>query len=742
MARDRDDDQLHEEGEFSLESILKEFGSGAAPEEPEDGPEEEAASVPEAVPEDEKGSDWREDTVPFPVRPRGEEPRPERAPRREEPEKAPPEAPQAAPPAPAQPPEVRETPKILEFPGQTAQPEPEPESLVAAGLDSLRRRADEFAGHMYEEASAAVAPEVRKAEKLIPGVDVEEKKAPPPARERKPRKKRPPAPDIPPAELAKRYGKGLKGARGRCALVFLLVAALFYMTLAEIRPLPLPAPLAGNAAWRCYTLAGLQVAAILLGFDGFVQALIRPFQGCTGMDTVAALANLAVLMDALTLPTMSDGVIRRQPLCAVAGLCLWCVLWGNLQKRRGQRLACRTAAAVAEPYLVTRDEGKWNNRGTYVKWPGPPAGFGSQIQSLDGAERIYRYLAPLILIAGVLFSLMASVGRERPEDLLWCLGAILCAATPLSATLCFALPWRKLSARLSKSGAALAGWEGLTNTRGSANLLLTDTDLFPPGAVKLNGVKIFGDVSIDKVIAVTATAIRDSGSGLNKVFYDLLRSQGALYRRGEQFTTYEGGGVSEVIRGELVLVGSAPFMVLMDVPLPQGLNVKNAVFCAINGELAGIFALNYTLSGAAPLAIDTLIHARVTPVLATRDFNLIPSMLRQRFKLPVEKLEFPPVERRRELSEEPQPHSDTLTAVLCREGLGPYAEAVVGSRRLRSAVRLSAALACLGSMVGAVLAFYLTFVAAYSSLTPMNLTVFLLMWLVPAPLISGWVNRY
>ena len=727
MSDYRDDDQLNEEGQFSLESILKEFGSGAPAEEPPAGPAQE------------EETDWREDTVPFPVRPKGEE-----VPQ-EEPEEAPEEEEVPSPSPPPQPEKPREVPKVLEFPGQAVQPEPEaePENPVAVGIDNLRRRADEFAGHMYEEASAAVSPEVRKAEKLIPGVDVEEEKKPSrPVRERKPRKKRPPAPDVPPAELAKRYGKGLKGARGRCALVFLLVAALFYMTLAQTMSLPVPEPLAGNAAWRCYALAGLQALAILLGYDGFVQAIIRPFQGRTGMDTVMALGNLAVLMDALTLPTLSEGHFQRQPLCAVAGLGLWCVLWGNLQKRRGQRLACRTAASVSEPYLVTRDEGKWNNRDTYVKWPGPPAGFGSQIQGLDGAERIYRYFAPLILIAGVLFALMASVGRKRPEEFLWCLGAILCAAAPLSATLCFALPWRKLSARLSKSGAALAGWEGLVSTTGNSNLLLTDADLFPPGAVKLNGVKIFGDVSIDKVIAVTATVIRDSGCGLNKVFYDLLRSQGALYRRGEQFTAYEGGGVSEVIRGEQVLVGSAPFMVLMDVPLPQGLNVKNAVFCAIDGELAGIFALNYNLTGAAPLAIDTLIRARVTPVLATRDFNIIPSMLRQRFKLPVEKLEFPSVERRRELSEEPQSHSDTLTAVLCREGIGPYAEAVVGGRRLRAAVRLSAVLACLGSLVGAVLAFYLTFAAAYNALTPMNLTVFLLMWLVPAPLISGWVDRY
>lgn len=143
-----------------------------------------------------------------------------------------------------------------------------------------------------------------------------------------------------------------------------------------------------------------------------------------------------------------------------------------------------------------------------------------------------------------------------------------------------------------------------------------------------------------------------------------------MYRRASDFCVYEGG-LSAVIRDQQVLVGSASFMHLMEITLPQGLNVKNAVFCAIDGELAGIFALNYTLHGALEPSLNSLIRNRVTPVMATRDFNLIPAMLRQRFKLPVDKMEFPAVERRRELSDEEQPHSDILTAVLCREGVAP-----------------------------------------------------------------------
>lgn len=785
MPKDKDNKQTPGE-EFSLDAILAEFGSGAeVPTPSPDQGERKPAQIPEKpaqkgkkpAPKGEKpaqkaaqsgkkpaksaqepaktagqspkkpaekpdkgrkipaGKAKEEEPkapepIPFPQQPRQAEGEEEPAPRRRakaapEDHKAPTEPPKATP----------QEDKVLEFPGG----EPEPESPLAAGLEKLNKMADDFAGHMYEEEGAEMDPQVRRVERLVPGVDREEAA---PVRTRRPRRQEQPAPDLPPAALAKQYTKGLSSARIRANLAFGVLCILLYLTMAESLPIPIPVALAKDPALRCYALAGVQVGVILLCVDTFIQALVKPLKFRMGIDLIMALANIVVLLDALTLPALSGGDIQRQPLCAAAAMTLWWTAWGNVQKQRGQRLACRTAAAASEPYRVTRDEGKWNGRDTYAKWSGKSVGFGSQIQASDGAERIFARFTPVILCASVLFTLIATLGRNRPQDILWALGAILTAASPLSAAICFGLPWRRLSLRLSKSGAALAGWEGVVNTTGGSNLLLGDADLFPPGSVSLNGVKVFGDVSVDKVVAVTATVIRDSGSGLDKVFHDLLRSQGTTYRKGEKLIAYEAGGVSEMIRDELVLVGSAPFMILMEVPLPPGLNVKNAVFCAIDGELQGIFALNYHLNPAVPYALDSLIHNKITPVLCTRDFNLIPSMLRQRFKLPVDKLEFPPVERRRELSAPDQEHSDALAAILCREGVGPYAEAVVGARRLRTAVRLSAVLACLASTVGALLGFYLTFLAAYASLTTMNLLVFLLAWLVPAPLIAGWVDRY
>lgn len=732
MAKDRDD-ELNEDlpggDEFSLESILAEFGGGQKKKKPDE-----------------------EDTIPFPVVPKSQRPSsPSKKPGRvltfpdggqEQAQKEPKAAATRQPPVEKAPPPKQEPPprkpskappaedNVLDFPEEAAGPE---ESPLTQGINRLLKKADDYAEHMFEEEGMEDDTAVRRAEEFIPGTDEEEEPSPR-RRERKPRKEPPPAPDLPPADLAKRYGKGLKGMRLRATLVLLLFLPALYLTLEVF-----PHPQALTPELRVLALAGVQVLAMLLGLDVLFRGLFGLLRLEFGMDTLLLFASAATLADALTMFKL-DPREGQMPYCAAIVLGISLLLRGTYRKRRGLRLACKTAAAASHPYLVTLDEGKWNGRDTYAKWSGDPVGFGRQMQASDGAQRIFRRICPLLFIASMLLSIVASIGRGAPERLLWCLSATLTASASLSGALCFGQPWLTLCQRLSKSGAAIAGWDGVTATGGSG-ILVTDSDLFPPGCVSLNGIKIFGDFSAEKVVADTATLIRESGCGLDKPFHDLLRAQGAIYRRVSNFFCYEGG-LSGVIRNEQVLVGSADFMRLMEIALPPGLHVKNAVFCAIDGELAGIFALNYTLHGTVDPALTSLIRNRVSPVMATRDFNLTPAMLRQRFKLPVDRMEYPAAERRVELSDEDQLHSDILTAVLCREGIGPYSEAVVGAARLRRAVRTSAVLASLGAVVGLILAFYLTFVGAYASLSASNLLVFLIMWLVPTPLISGMVNKY
>ena len=640
-----------------------------------------------------------------------------------------------APPPREKPKKAPVTDKVLEFPEDDTPP-------LQAGLRHLKEKADAFSQQMFAEEGTEVSEETIRFQKLIPGVDEEEpeeEEDEPPRRERKPRKPPEPPPDLPPSDLAGRYGRGLGLLRLRSVLVALLCLPLLYLAFAGFFGLPLPGALTDSFQLRVWCSGGLLAVAMVLGLDMLLGGLIDLFRLRPGGATAAFFACAFTLWDAFTqLTAMPERTTL--PYCAACCAGLFCAMWGTYAKRQGLRLSCRTAAAASEPYLVTLDHKSWNGKDAYAKWSGPAYGFGSQIQESDGTERVLRISVPLLLLGSILCALVASVGHGAPERLPWCLSACATASSGFSALLCFSRPYRALARRLASSGAALSGWSGVERV-GKA-ILLTDTDLFPPGEVALNGIKIFGDYSVEKVVAVCATLIKESGSGLDKVFHDLLRTQGAVYRRCSGFTRHEGGGLSADIRGEHILVGSASFMTLMEVPLPQGLNVRSAVFCAIDGELAGIFALNYMMHPTIPPAISALTANRVSPVLCTRDFNLIPAMLRQKFKLPVEKMDFPAVERRTELSDPAALHSARLTAVLCREGLAPFSEAVVGAKRLRLAVLMTTALTVLGSVVGLLLAFYLTFVGAWSSLTGAQMALFLLAWTVPTLLISGWVERY
>lgn len=718
-------------GDYSLDEILAEYGvapprQGVDPPAPEPAGEEDAGPDlpwPQAAPR--QGS--RGKVVAFPGG----------SALKEEPEEGvsphqPPERPQTeVEEAEERGAEREENRSVLEFPQE--------ESVLSAFIKDISRKADDYADRMFEESERMDPEEIRRLERLIPGTDQEEAEEDA-RRFRRPRKQEPPPPDLSPQELGRTYSKGLKWMRTRALLLFMLailgVAQLLVPALGLVWLPPLD-----QYQLQVWASAGLLGCGLLLSGDVLLTGLGRALRGRVGMDTLFALSGLFTLGDALLLSVQQDRG-EQLPYCGVVLVGLFFLLHGSYHKKCALRLTCRTAAAAAEPYLVTLDEGKWSGRDTYCKWSGTPNGFGSQVQMDDGAQIIYRAVCPLLLLGCLLLSLLSSVGLDKSRHLLWCLSATFTASAAFGGALVWGRPFHLVARRLAQSGAALAGWPGLANSRRGDRVLVTDTDLFPPGFVDMNGIKVFGDFPVERVVSYTATLIRDSGSGLTKLFHDLLRSQGGIFRKAERLCCYEGGGLSANIRGDQVLVGSAAFMNLMEVSLPQGLHVKNAVFCAIDGELAGIFALNYTLPDTVFPALEALMREKVGPVLATRDFNLIPAMLHQRFKLAADKMDFPPVERRRELSDPEQPHSQVLTAVLCREGLLPFAEAVAGAKRLRRAARVGAVLSCIGSVVGLLLAYYLTSVDAYVSLSPLNLLIYLVLWLLPTWFLTSWVPRY
>lgn len=742
--------------ELDLEHILAEFSPRAAAS-PEEGPPEPARSpAAKPVPEPEPVSEpaFEPEPAPEPVLEPDREPIPAPAERTRPPKE--PKKPREkrereeerhrrklfGAPEPKKREIVHLDEKVIAF--------PEEDGSVTRRIGKLMERADEYAEQMFPADDIPDDPEREKRERLLPGVDWEEEPThASPAQKR--HRARHPRPDLPPMQLAARYKKGLGFLHTRTVLAFLLAAVQIYWMLAFTQGWPLPpfGPLEDqvvNGPLRYQLSAMLLAASALLAADVLAKGALSLIKLHLEWETVLLFAVAAAMVDALTMPALGTRE-GEMPYCGVVALAVFFALWGKFLRRRALRQSCRVAGSATEPYLVTLEEKFWNNADAYAKASfdtekgKASAGYGSQVQEPDGITRFQHIAAPVVILLSGVCSMLASIGQQKPELFFWCLSATLTAGCGLTAFLAFPMPFASVAGRLAKVGAALAGWDGYRPGKGTQGVVLTDGDLFPPGSVSLNGIKMCGEMSLETAASYTATLIRETGSGMEKPFSDLLRTQGTIYRKVTQVMFHEGG-VSGVIGGRQVLVGSAAFMEIMRVELPQGLRVKNAVFCAVSGELEAIFALNYRLHPAIRPAIESLIANRLNPILATRDFLIIPDMLRQRFKLPVDKMEFPNLDRRRELSEPGRKTDALLAAVLCREGLGPYADAVVGGKRLVTAAGLGAVFSLLGSLMGIGLAFYLVSAGAFASLSAGTVLVYLLLWLVPGALISSWTCRY
>ena len=224
-------------------------------------------------------------------------------------------------------------------------------------------------------------------------------------------------------------------------------------------------------------------------------------------------------------------------------------------------------------------------------------------------------------------------------------------------------------------------------------------------------------------MSYTASVIRASGSGLRFLFDKLLRAEGGSYLPIDKIILQDTGILGQC-QDQQILVGNSDFMSRQGIALPPGIKSKDAVFCAVDRELVGMFVLRYT------------------PVMATRDFNLSPHRLRLWGRLSADQITFPDLQRRVVLSGARQIHGTTLVAVLCREGVAPFAQALVAAKRIRRAAAFSRVFVNVSACLGVVLTATLSSAGALTAMCAWHLALFLLLWFVPVLLISLWTTQY
>ena len=685
----RETEQLHtgsapvELEEYSLEEIMREFGGWS------DWSEKDTGLTPPAPPEPEA---------------------PPEIPEAQKPEPEPQEPPQAEPAAeaggdtirfaPVQEPEP-EPPRIWTYKGEPTPQDAAPEDRDTRRAAQKQRRRDERFAKKQARMKQQRARRMEKPERVFPS---------------------------PEAAYQAYCGKSSLRLRLLASLVLFLASAVM---LALCNYTVQGVDFSGKTRLITILMLAFMLLQAVLSYDVLALGVLRALQ--MRFDHLSLLALLTLSCTADTLFAIPAG---RIPFCPVVSLALLTALWAQLLHITAKRRSMKTVCSMPSPVAAVREEKAWHGKDCIFRTAGDREAFVLQLELPDATRRVMRVYAPAA--AGVTLALAVLTALRADGSFFWAWTAMLAAGYPLGVLIAYPRPFAFCAKRLLRRGAAVAGWQGAKNLSGECELIITDADLFPPDNVTLNGMKIYSDRSVTQIVGYATAVVETAGSGLVPLFREIQASQNGRHYSVETFRRYEGGGLGAELQGDVVLMGSLAFMKLMRVRMPEGAGLKQAVYLAINSELAAVFALHYAPDAGAQSSLHAATHSgALIPMLATRDFMITPQFLKHRYKLPPERIEFPTVEERARLSSPEAVRDPRQGAMMARGGFQNFVAAVTGARMLHSAARGAAGVAVLGGVIGILVLFFLTFIGSVQAVSAWNLLIFALLWLLPSLLLTG-----
>ena len=524
----------------------------------------------------------------------------------------------------------------------------------------------------------------------------------------------------------------------KCFLSFVLSAILAILTLVFEADVSLPFGIGHNATVCTGILLILLFGIMLISAEKLVNGFTDIMKGRQGIDTLNLFSCLATIAAGIFSMMIKDTTIGM-PFCVVSAFSLTFTLWGESIYFRALTETLKTVQSTAEPTGIVVTMCHDINRAAIKKITSKTDGFYNNLIQADITETVFKYATPILIVAAATFAFFSSFGQGQSHYFTHNFAAIMAAAAPFSALFAYAVPFYAVTRRARQSGAAVAGWGGADELVHSDGASIKDEDIFPAGTVSLGGIKIFEEVPPDKALRYTASLIVASRSVLASLFMQLLSKQGLTKLNVDDFICYEGG-IGGTIRGERVITGSAALMNLQGIRVPASLNMKNGVFTAIDKKLIAVFTIEYVPVKTVQNALVSILRHHVKLLFSVRDFNITPLMLEQKFKVPVEDVEYIPIQDSYDLSDDTKLDTKRTAAVLTREGLGPYVEAIIGGRRLRFTALAATILTLLTTVGGMVIMYTICMTGAFSAGSAGNLLLYMLSMMAIVLVVCGFAR--
>lgn len=661
--------------EYSLEDIVREFGGTPGPA-AEEVPEEPVA---EKIPEEPLAEEIPEAPVSEEVSDEPEEP--------------------AAPAV---------TGDTLQFTAVRKKNPAAPQTTIRIGAPL--READEVAAEAAETDKAEPSPDMMAADTAV----LPEPIPIPSPKERQ--KNVEPTPQ----SVLKETEAGRKVQQFRTVLLGILAAASILLTFYAAESWDFLGLSAGTPA---VLLMILLSAAVLLSYDVLWRGVRDLIHVHPSPFTLSIPLIVLAGLDALRAEPSRPG-----NYCGAVTLLLFFLMRALCAERRGRFHTLRAVCGFQNPMGIFSAPPVNEGAPSLRRDPANVNSFLADLLQKDRPEMLLSVYCTLLfpLSAALAFLLTRNGGDFFLAWLLLMLGGL-----PFFSALGYPRVLAALAKRLGSIGGALSGWHSAKVFGGSHTIIIRDEDLFPLSGITTNGMKLYGTHRPNKVIAYALAALDAAGSPLAELFEGLLKAQYGTHSVVSTYRIYDNNGIGAEIGGDIVLVGSLPFMHSMGVHMSSGAKVRLAVYVSVNGELAGIFALKYKANNSSRKGLrDVLANRNFSVVLATRDFLITPELIAAKYRLPTDHMKYPGYPERLRLAELDPNRKAEQGALIAKDTFGAFASTVAAGHTLRIAARTALILCLIAAATGIALCALLVLWKSQDAASPVHILTFQLLWAV------------
>ena len=430
----------------------------------------------------------------------------------------------------------------------------------------------------------------------------------------------------------------------------------------------------------------------------------------------------------------------RIPCCAAFSLEMTLAMMRSYHRHTTEMAQMDTLRKAVRLHGLVKKPDFFGGRPGILRTHGKVSDFMNEYNKTAGPELLQGILCfvTLLLCGGV--SVFTGMRHDSVSLAVQILSTSLLVAVPAGYFVAISRPTAILQKRLHMVGTVLCGWKGVKGLKGKIAVPLRDEDLFPAGATKLNGVKFYGERTPNEVISYAASLVIATGSGLSGLFHQLLTSRGGREMNVRELKYYPGG-VGGTIGGESVLIGSADLLRELGVEVPQNAMVEQAVYVALDGEFSAVVAVSYGKMRSASGGIVSLCSSRkVTPVMVGSDFMVNETLIRSKFGVNTKRFAFPGQDVRALLRKTAADEDATAMAMTTREELISYSYAISGARALRTACTMGLVLHIVAGIIGLLIMLALGYLGSVALLTPTNVLLYQLVWLIPGLLLTEWTR--